>query len=537
MLSIKAIYVKTRCDIIKNMEQNNNIHRVMLVILDGWGVAPPQVGNAIASARTPTIDRIANEYFATTLQASGIGVGLPYSEKGNSEVGHLNIGAGRIVHQYLSRITQELRNGLFYKNPEFLNALQHAQNNNSNVHIVGLFSTGNVHGSMEHFLGLLDVAQQHNFQNIVVHPFLDGKDGQQKEALQTLQTLTQHLQPFNAQLPATVMGRMYALDRNNNWNLTQKAYAALTNDQSVEHASDPLAYLKAQYANGRTDYDIEPAIINSAPRIQDNDSIICTDFREDSVRQLTSAFVAPNEQFNAFERKALRNIYFVAMTEYEKNIPIHVAYRPPVVDMPLAQVLSEAGLRQFHISETEKYAHITYFFNGENEKPYENEERVLIRSDKNPHYDTNPLMQSATIVQQTIQNLNNYDFYLLNLANADMVGHTGNFQAAIKGIEQIDAQVKILLDANKTAGITTVITADHGNAEEMINAQTGDIITHHSSNSVPFIVVGDAFKARHPNKPLHLVKAQSILADVAPTILHIMGIEKPPQMGGVSMFT
>ena len=518
------------------MEQNNT-NRVMLIILDGWGVAPPQVGNAIDSARTPTMDRITSEYFATTLQASGIGVGLPYSERGNSEVGHLNIGAGRIVHQYLSRITQELRNGSFYTNPEFLNALQHAQNNNSNLHIMGLFSTGNVHGSMEHFLGLLNLAQQNNFYNVVVHPFLDGKDGQSKEGLQTLQTLLQHLKPFTTQLPATLMGRMYALDRNNNWDLTQKAYSALTNDQSAQHIGDPLAYLKEQYASNHTDYDIDPAIIESAPRIKDNDAIICTDFREDSVRQLTRAFVVPSQQFSAFERHALNNIYFVAMSEYEKDIPIHIAYHPPLVDMPLAQVLSQAGMRQLHISETEKYAHITYFFNGENEKPYQNEERVLIRSDNNPHYDANPQMQSGDIVQQAIQRIHDYDFYLLNLANADMVGHTGNFQATLKGVEEIDAQLQTLLDANKTAGITTVITADHGNAEEMVNAQTGEVITHHSSNPVPFIVIGEKYKANLPNKPLHLIKAQNILADVAPTILHIMGIEKPPQMSGVSMLS
>ena len=327
--------------------------------------------------QTPTIDNASSAYFATTLQASGIGVGLPYSEKGNSEVGHLNIGAGRIVHQYLSRITQDLRNGSFYTNTEFLNAIKHAQTNNSNLHIIGLFSTGNVHGSMEHFLGLLHLAQQHNFQNVVVHPFLDGKDGQSKEGQNTIQTLIQHLQPFQIQLPATIMGRMYALDRNNNWDLTQKAYSTLTNAQSAQHAKDPLAHIKEQYTNKHTDYDIEPAIIASAPRIQSNDSIICTDFREDSVRQLTRSFVLPDQQFNAFERQALHNIYFVAMSEYEKDIPIHIAYHPPVVDMPLAQVLSQAGLHQLHISETEKYAHITYFFNGENEKPYKNEERIF----------------------------------------------------------------------------------------------------------------------------------------------------------------
>lgn len=517
------------------MEQTNNKNRVMLIILDGWGVAPPQVGNAIASAHTPTIDRITSEYFSTTLQASGIGVGLPYSEKGNSEVGHLNIGAGRIVHQYLARITQELRNGSFFQNPEFLNALHHAQNNNSNLHIIGLFSTGNVHGSMEHFLGLLNLAQQNNFRNVVVHPFLDGKDGQSKEALQTIQTLTQHLQPFQTQLPATLMGRMYALDRNNNWELTQKAYAALTNDQSTQHTNDPLAYLQQQYTNNHTDYDIDPAIVDSAPRIQSNDAVICTDFREDSVRQLTRAFVIPDGQFEAFERPALNNLYFVAMTEYEKDIPLHIAYSPPIVEMPLAQTLAQANLRQFHISETEKYAHITYFFNGENEKPYPNEDRVLIRSNHNPHYDTNPKMQSADIVAQTIQRIHNYDFYLLNLANADMVGHTGNFQATIQGVEEIDKQLSTLLNATKTAGITTIITADHGNAEEMIDAKTGEVITHHSSNPVPFVVVGEAYKVNRPNKPLHLVRPQNILADVAPTILRVMDIEKPPQMSGVSM--
>ena len=517
------------------MKQPTHTNRAMLIILDGWGVAPPGVGNAIASAQTPTIDHITSKYWTTTLQASGIGVGLPFSEPGNSEVGHLNIGAGRIIYQYLSLITQELRNGVFYTNKEFLNALGHAQTNNSNLHIMGLFSTGSVHGSMEHFLGLLALAQQHNFHNVVVHPFLDGKDGESKEALQTLQTLTQQLQPFAYKQPATIMGRMYALDRNNNWDLTRKAYTALTNARNARAITDPFAYLQEQYANKHTDYDIEPAVVASTPRIQNNDAVICTDFREDSIRQLTRTFVFSNDQFSEFEKQTLNNLYFVAMTEYEKDIGLHIAYPPPVIDTPLAEVISRAGLRQLHISETEKYAHITYFFNGEQEQAFENEDRVLVRSNQNPHYDTNPQMQSAEIVSQTIQRINDYDFYLLNLANADMVGHTGNFRAAIQGVEEIDAQLATLLQANKKAGITTVITADHGNAEEMIHPKTGQIITHHSFNPVPFIVVGEAFQVRAPNKPLHLIKAQNILADVAPTLLYIMGIEKPPQMSGVSM--
>jgi len=512
--------------------------KVMLIILDGWGVAPPSRRNAISQARTPFFDSLVARYMATTLQASGIGVGLPYNEEGNSEVGHMNIGAGRIVYQFLPRITQDLRDGSFYSNPAFLSAAQHAKKHNARVHILGLFSTGNIHGSAEHVHGLLDTMKKAGVTNTVIHPFTDGKDGKNNEGAEMIQQLISRLSSFTHTLPGTLMGRMYSLDRNNQWDLTQASYEALCGTGSTPTTNDPVAYIKNWYQQGKTDYDLPPVMIQqngkTIPRIQDNDALIFTDFREDSVRQITRSFALPDDSFKGFKRNLPKNLLIATMTEYEKGLPALVAYPPPQTENPIASTLSKARKRQLHVAETEKYAHVTYFFNGENEVPFPGEDRIFIRSTGGPHYETNPKMQAATIARETTTRIDQYDFFVLNLANADMMGHTGHIDAAIQGVETIDAILYQLIETALTFHVTVVITADHGNAELMIDPKTGSIVTSHTNNPVPFILIGKGFE-QPKNTRLYQIPPQGILADVAPTILHLMGVHQPIEMTGESL--
>ena len=504
----------------------------MLIVLDGWGVAPPSRRNAISQARTPTISSLTENYFTATLQASGIAVGLPWREEGNSEVGHMNMGAGHIVYQYLPRITEELRNGTFYQNPTLLNAVTHAKAHNSRLHVMGLFSSGNVHSSQEHFLGILDIAAREGLTEVVTHLFTDGKDGKPHEGADMLGPLMGRLAHFAYKIPGSIAGRMYALDRNGNWDLTKQTYDMLTKGEGIV-ATDPIAYLRDCYAKGNTDTDIPPAVFTQEgkpiPPIGDNDAVIFFDFREDSVRQLARALALPT--FDAFERTVPANLFVVSMTEYEAGLPTHVAYPPPLIDMPLARVLSEAGKRQLHVAETEKYAHVTYFFNGAHEKPYPGEDRIVIRSEGGPHYEKNPAMQAPRIAQEVVARIKDYDFYLINFANADMLAHTGNAPATIAGIEAIDTALAHIVGAALAFHMTVIITADHGNAEDMLDPKTGLPRTNHTGNPVPVYIVGEGFEQRAKSF-LHEMAPSGILADIAPTILRIMGIAQPPSMTG-----
>jgi len=509
--------------------------RVMLIVLDGWGVAPPSRRNAISQARTPTITSLTENYFTATLQASGIAVGLPWREEGNSEVGHMNMGAGHIVYQYLPRITEELRSGTFYQNPTFLEAIHHAKTYQSRLHVMGLFSSGNVHSSQEHFLGILDLAAREELTEVVTHLFTDGKDGKPHEAVDMLQPLMGRLAHFAYKIPGSIAGRTYALDRNGNWDLTKQTYEMLTKNVGAP-ASDPVSYLRDCYAKGYSDTDVPPVVFTQnekpIPPIGANDAVIFFDFREDSVRQLARAFAAPT--FDSFERVLPENLFVVSMTEYEQGLPTHVAYPPPVIDMPLTQLLSESGKRQLHVAETEKYAHVTYFFNGAHEKPYPGEDRIMVRSEGGPHYDSAPQMQAARIAKEVVARINDYDFYLINFANADMVAHTGNLPATIAGVEAIDQALNELVGAARAFHVTVVITADHGNAEDMMDPKTGLPKTNHTGNTVPFYVVGEGFEQRAKSF-LHDMEPSGILADVAPTILRIMGLPQPPVMTGKSL--
>ena len=512
----------------------NEIKRVMLVILDGWGVAAPSRANAIAEARTPTLDMIERSFFATSLQASGIAAGLPWGERGNSEVGHMNIGAGYIVYQYLPRITGEIRDGSFFENKTLLEAIDHVKRYKSRLHIMGLLSGGTVHSSIDHLHALLDLAQKNDIGEVIVHAFTDGIDSGEREGAKRVADLEKRLQSFAYKKVGSVIGRMYAMNRNNDWELTQKTYELLTQGtkNSVE---DAAAYIKKLYPEEILDFEIPPAASTHngtmLPRVEENDALIFFNFREDSARQITKAFVTPDGEFGHFSRAKIKNLFFVAFTKYAHDLPISVAYPPPQITTPLAKVISDAGLSQLHVAESEKYAHITFFFNGEHEKPYAKEERILIDSKGGPHHEKNPKLEAYEITEKILENIENFDFFLVNFANADLLGHTGNFESTVKGVEAIDANISSLVEAAKKFDMTLVITADHGNAESMLDLKTGSVKPKHTQNPVPLYIVGEEYKTTN-QQPLYKRKPTGILADVAPTILKIMNIPRPPKMNG-----
>lgn len=504
--------------------------KVILIILDGWGVAPSGFSNAISQARTPTLRTIEQEYPSCVLQASGIGVGLPWGEEGNSEVGHLNIGAGSVVLQYLPRIIQSIQDGVFFQNKAFKAAALHVKKHASSLHFMGLVSSGSVHSYIDHLYGLLEFARRERIPRVYLHIFTDGKDSPPKEAAKFLRQLEIRLAILGPGKIATVIGRAYAMDRNENWQATQKTYELLTQGKG-KTVSDAPSYLENSYQEGTNDQYIEPAII-TPNTIKDNDAVIFFNFREDSARQLTSAFI--EEKFLHFPRKKVGNLFFVAMTQYDETIPLsRVAFSPPSVPSPLAQVLEDQGKRQLRIAESEKYAHITYFFNGFREKPYRAEERILIPSFGTPHYEQHPTMQAPKITEKAVEHMAAFDFTLINFANADMLGHTGDMNATIQGIETIDECIKKIL-SSKDDETALVVTADHGKAEAMLDPHTRQVKTEHTINPVPFYLVQKEKRGRFT---LNLTgqPTKGILADIAPTILALMELPIPKEMSGQSL--
>ena len=504
--------------------------QVILIILDGWGKASPSYGNAITSADTPTLDMIESSYPSLSLQASGIAVGLPWGEEGNSEVGHLNIGAGRVVTQYLPRIISAIRDGSFFENKALKNAAIHVKKNDSSIHFMGLVSSGSVHSYIDHLYGLLDFAKREGITNVYLHIFTDGKDSSPQEASKFIRQLDERLKAQSLGMVSTIIGRVYAMDRNDNWQATQKTYDLLTKGLG-EKINDPVKYIEDSYANGTNDQYIEPAVVNSN-FIKEGDAVVFFNFREDSARQLTRAFI--EDGFDKFPRKKLQNLFFVTMTKYLEDLPLsNVAFPPIDISTPLSQTLSLYGKKQLHMAESEKYAHVTYFFNGLIEKPYPEEERFLVTSQGAPHYDQYPEMQAPKITDKILESLGLFDFMLVNFANADILAHSGNIQAAILGIQTIDKCLKRIIDAKKE-DTAILITSDHGNAEEMLNPQTGAPKTKHTSNPVPLYFInkqkGASSSSLYTNK-----KPEGILADVAPTVLDIMGLPKPKEMTGQSL--
>ena len=522
---------------------------IALLILDGFGISQEKKGNAVYLAKTPNLERISGEYQGTLLRASGIEVGLAWGEMGSSEVGHINLGAGLVVYQNLPRINLSIQDGSFYNLPVWKNAAEHAVSNNSDIHLIGLVSNGGVHSHMDHLFAAMEALNKLKFSagggssfggkgNIFVHFFSDGRDTAPQAALKFLEIVNEKIKKFKNVKIATIVGRHYAMDRNENWDRTKLAYDCLTG--GIGNKADNLEEaIAGSYAKNVTDEFMEPAVVCDkegvpAGLVKNGDAVVFFNFRADRARQLTQAFVFP--EFKYFERKKITDLFFATMTDYGIEYPVEIVFLPQHVFMPLARVISEAGKMQFHIAETEKYAHVTYFFNGGVEKSFQGEDRILIPSKSVESYDQKPEMSVYEITERAISELKKqkYDFMVINFANGDMVGHTGNFKAAIKAVEAMDECIGILMKKILKLNGTLVITADHGNIEEMINLETGEIDKEHSNKPVPFWIVGPDNK-RIAGRNLMQITSQGILADVAPTILEIMGIPKPKEMTGASL--
>jgi len=490
---------------------------LILIILDGFGLAGPTRGNAITHAKTPNLDRLRKEYPTCILQASGEAVGLPEGQMGNSEVGHLNIGAGRIVYQDLTRINKAISDETFFRNPVLRKAIEHAKTHDSCLHLIGLLSDGGVHSHITHLLALLEMAEAVGVRT-QVHAFLDGRDVPPKSALEYISAIDGTVGGFRV---GTVMGRYYAMDRDNRWDRIEKAYRAIVSGDGIPAKSASDAAAEA-YARGETDEFVLPTVVNNHTPISDDDSIIFFNFRPDRARQITRAFL--DNDFSHFKRRKLGNLCFVCMTEYDATIDAPVAFAPEEIKNTLGEVLSKHGLTQLRIAETEKYAHVTFFFSGGVETPNPGEDRCLIPSPKVATYDLKPEMSAYEVTDAVIERIGSYDVIILNYANCDMVGHTGIFDAAVQAVETVDACVGRVIDAVLKVGGSAIITADHGNAEKMIAAD-GTPYTAHTTNPVPLILVTDPVVGVRDGK----------LADIAPTMLELLGVPKPAEMTGESV--
>lgn len=517
----------------------------VLIVLDGWGVAPRSPGNAITEAKTPQMSQIMKTYPTMPIRASGNEVGLSWGEMGNSEVGHLTIGAGRIFYQTFPRINKSIEDGSFFQNEAFKKAMEHVKKQGSTLHFLGLVSPGRVHAMDAHLVALLSMAKQMKVKQVAVHAILDGRDTVYNSGIDFITQLQTKMNELKIGKIATLSGRYFAMDRDNRWDRVEKAYRAITAGESPERFTDPIEAIKASYAKEVFDEDFVPTVIEEDGKpvatIADNDAVIFFNFRPDRSRELAQAFVAPT--FEKFPRTVFQNFVFVTLTEYEKGLPADVAFPPDTIDVPLARVISEAGLKQLHIAETEKYAHVTYFFNGTQEEAFVGEDRVIIPSPPVATYDKAPEMSAHEITKRVVKEIDvgTYDFIVLNFANGDMVGHTGNLEATRKAIEIVDDCIGKIVAATLLKDGVVVITADHGNAEEVVNLQTNAIDKEHSTNPVPCIIIGKAFANQPspagevPNGDLSLVSPVGMLADVAPTILAVMNLPQPPEMTGQSL--
>ncbi len=512
----------------------------VLIIMDGWGINPRKEGNAIALAHTPNIDKIGRIWPHTPVKTSGEAVGLPDGQMGNSEVGHQNIGAGKRVLQDYTRVSESIRDGSFFNNPAFLKAVAHVKKNQSQLHICGLLGNGGVHAHESHLEALLRLAQVHDIERVYLHAFTDGRDSSPTGGINFMQKLETRAREIGGAHPAkvaTVSGRYYAMDRDNRWDRTGMTYFAMTRGEGLQ-ASSALAAIQQSYDKKVTDEFILPTVImeegHPVARIQAGDAIIHYNFRPDRARQLTKAFVMqdlPPQAEGKFERgPVLADLVYIMMTQYEEGLDAEVAYRADEVEMPLARVISEQGLAQFHTAETEKYAHVTFFINGRREVPFKGEDRILVPSPKVATYDLQPEMSAAGITDTAVEQIRSgkYDLVIMNYANADMVGHTGVLAATIKAVETVDAGVGRVVEATLAVGGAALITADHGNAEQLIEYDTGKPFTSHTTYPVPLYLVAPRFAQAH-------LRSDGMLADVSPTILQVMGIPQPKDMQGHSL--
>jgi 2,3-bisphosphoglycerate-independent phosphoglycerate mutase len=497
---------------------------LILMILDGFGIAP-EYGNAIMAAKKPNLDRLFRENPLTQIGASGLNVGLPNGQMGNSEVGHTNIGAGRIVYQELTRITKEIEDGEFYKNPALIKAVAAAKAKGTALHLIGLLSDGGVHSHNGHLYALLEMAKQNGLSKVYVHALLDGRDVPPSSGKGFVEDCLAKMQEIGVGEIATVAGRYYAMDRDNRWERVSKAYNAMVLGEGMQNP-DPVAAVAKSYEDGVTDEFVTPVVCGPEGRISADDSVIFFNFRPDRARELTRAFVDPD--FTGFERaKGFFPLTYVCMTQYDATMPnVDVAFHPQSLKNTLGEYLSNLGMTQLRIAETEKYAHVTFFFNGGVETVYPGEDRVLIHSPKVATYDLQPEMSAYAVTDALVEKIDSgmYDVIILNYANCDMVGHTGIFDAAKAAVEAVDICVGRVIDAIERMHGTAIITADHGNAEKMYE-EDGSPFTAHTTNPVPFCVVGYPCKLRENGK----------LADIAPTMLKILGLPQPAEMTGESI--
>lgn len=506
--------------------------QVILIIVDGWGIGPKNDSNPIHTQGTPNLDYLKANFLIGGLQASGISVGLPWGEEGNSEVGHLTIGAGKVLYQHYPRITLSIRDGTFKKNPVFTNLFSHLKNTHGALNIAGLLSEGNIHASLEHLIALINLAKTQKIRTNL-HLFTDGKDSAPQSVANLLKNLSEATD--NSWNIGSISGRHYALDRDSHWDKTALAYNAMIGSGPQE--SDLGKIVQKTYGQKLNDQYIEPHTVNPEAAIRDGDALFFADFREDSIRQIASAFLDLN--FSQFPIQQFKNLQVATMTNYSDQFKAPVAYPPEKVNFPLAKVLADSGKSQIHIAETEKYAHITYFFNGYKETPFPNEYRILLPSRKIASHAEKPEMQAAEITSRVIQSIEekSFDFILVNFANGDMVAHTGNYQAAKLAIKAVDESIGKIVRSALENNAVMIITSDHGNVENMLNPQTGEATTVHDPNPVPIYIVGNEFiKQKTPTEVEFAEKETAgILSDVAPTILEIMEIPKPPEMTGQSL--
>ena len=514
---------------------------VILVILDGWGISKNIQTNVIKRTKLPTIEKLNNFYPMTTLQASGISVGLPWGEPGNSEVGHLTLGSGKIIYQNLPRITLAIQDGSFLKNKNLLSIMEKTKKNKSALHLMGLIGEGSVHSSLEHLYALIEMAKSQKIEKVFIHAFTDGRDSPPTSGVEIIKKLQNKLKEYGTGKLATLCGRNWAMDRNNNWDRTEKAYLMLTEGEG-EQIKNPISYLQESYSKNITDEYINPAVISDEDGrptaiIQNGDSVVFFNFREDRARQLTKAFVMPD--FKGFKRNKKLSVEFATMVEYEKGLPASVIFPPEEIKNGLGKILSQNKMKQLRISETEKYAHVTYFFNGGKETPWPGEDRILVPSPSVSKYDETPEMSASKITEKIIEavRLKKYDFILVNYVNADMIGHTGNEKACIEAVKVLDKALSILIPEVLKAKGCLLITADHGNIEELKNPYTGEISTEHSTNPVPlWFVTPDN---HHKKSPSEVMAGENeiggLISDIAPTVLDIMKIKKPEEMTGESL--
>jgi 2,3-bisphosphoglycerate-independent phosphoglycerate mutase len=497
---------------------------LLLMILDGFGIGP-EYGNAIMAAKKPNLDRLFAGNPLTQIGASGMDVGLPDGQMGNSEVGHTNIGAGRTVYQELTRITKSIQDGDFFANPALVGAVDKAAASGKALHILGLLSDGGVHSHNTHMYALLELAKKHGCKEVYIHAFLDGRDVPPSSGKDFVAACVEKTKEIGIGKIATVMGRYYAMDRDHRWERVSKAYAAMVYGEGVQ-CSDPVQTVENSYQAGVTDEFVIPAVCDPEGTVKPGDSVIFFNFRPDRAREITRTFVDPD--FDGFERKnGFFPLNFVCMTQYDATLPnVDVAFRPESLKNTFAEYISAKGLTQLRIAETEKYAHVTFFFNGGVETVYPGEERALVNSPKVATYDLQPEMSAYQVTDTLLERIESgkYDVIILNFANCDMVGHTGVFEAAKAAVEAVDTCVGKVIDAIRRAGGVALITADHGNAEQM-DAEDGTPFTAHTTNPVPFCVVGYPCKLREGGK----------LADIAPTMLKILGLPQPPEMTGKSI--